>query len=383
MGSVEVLVAKAAEVVDALSPQTRLLKLAALRQAVDAAMVAALGELEEDPGPVYLDGGVDGAQWLSSRTEVHPAEAAALAGLGRNLAAMPATGAALEAGRIGTPKARLLESAREVPGFSTAEPGLVDDIVHVSLRTAKRIIGRFIADNRPASPGDPAANEVTLTPRNNGRWRLSGDLDAETAAVVGNELRRLADTHRDDDQGLSRARRTAMALLDMARRSVTLGDRGPGSRPELVLVADASLFGDIHSGRYEDGTPVSRQVFESLTCDATIRALLVNGSREPLDLGRSVRTASIGQRRAVAVRDRGCVYPGCDRPPDHCEVHHIRHWTKHGGPTDIANLCLLCRRHHTLTHVIGFTFGRRANGELIIYRPDGQPLQLLPRPRAA
>ena len=91
------------------------------------------------------------------------------------------------------------------------------------------------------------------------------------------------------------------------------------------------------NGRYEDGTPVTRKVFESLTCDATIRGLVMNGRSDPLDLGRSQRLASTGQRRAVSVRDGGCVYPGCDVPPEECDLHHIRHWLEHLGLTDIAN----------------------------------------------
>lgn len=361
------------EIEDAVSPQTRLLRLADLRQAVDAAIVAAIGEVEMNPEPVYLDGGIDTGQWLGSRSEMNPVEAAALCGLARALPLMPATEDALRCGRIGTEKARLLGMARQVDGFDEAEVGLVERIVGVSLRTARRIVGRFVADHREAGVDNPAANEVTLTPRRDGRWRLNGDLDGATATVINNELRRLAEAHRDDET-LNRAGRYAVALFDMARRSVTLGERGVGSRPELVLVADVSPYGDIYDARYEDGTPMSRRVFENLTCDATIRGLVINGAGESLDLGRSQRLASVGQRRAAAIRDGGCVFPGCDRPPDDCVLHHIRHWTKHEGPTDLANLCCLCPRHHTMVHSIGFTFIRRHNGQLAIHRPDGTAL---------
>jgi len=373
MRSINSLVEMAKAVADTLSPQTRLLRLADLRQAVDAAMVAALGEIDTAPGPVLLEGAIDGGQWLAARSELHPAEARSLAILAHHLPDMPATTGALHDGRIGTEKARLLDTARGIVGFGDAEAGLVERVVGVSLRTARRVVGRFIADHRRPAPGDPAANEVTLSPKRDGRWKLHGDLDAETAMVIANELRRLAEAHRDED-GLSLARRTAHALLDMARRSITLGQHGPGSRPELVLVANVGPFGDLYDTRHEDGTPIGRSVFENLTCDATIRGLLINSPSEPLDLGRSQRLATPGQRRAAAIRDGGCVYPGCDRPPHECVLHHIRHWTKHSGPTDLSNLTLLCTRHHTLTHSIGFTFIRQRGGSLTILRPDGTPL---------
>jgi hypothetical protein len=51
------------------------------------------------------------------------------------------------------------------------------------------------------------------------------------------------------------------------------------------------------------------------------------------------------QRAALAVRDGGGVFPGCERPLAWCEAHHLRHWLQ-GGPTDLANLALLCLAHH-------------------------------------
>ena len=116
----------AAEVAEAATPAGRLLRLTALRQAVDAAMVAALAELEAAPGPVLLDGAVDTGHWLASRSEIHPAEAKALAGLSRDLPAMPATGEALAAGRVGVEKARILGTARDVAGFEPGDHGLVE-----------------------------------------------------------------------------------------------------------------------------------------------------------------------------------------------------------------------------------------------------------------
>ena len=64
-----------AEAASAGSAEVRILKLAALRQMVDAAIVSALGEIEKAPGAVLLDGGIDGGQWPAARSEMHPGEA--------------------------------------------------------------------------------------------------------------------------------------------------------------------------------------------------------------------------------------------------------------------------------------------------------------------
>ncbi|MFZ1115695.1 MAG: HNH endonuclease signature motif containing protein, partial [Propionibacteriaceae bacterium] len=66
----------------------------------------------------------------------------------------------------------------------------------------------------------------------------------------------------------------------------------------------------------------------------------------PLALGRSQRLASKGQTMALIARDAGCSFPGCTHPPAWCDRHHILDWIL-GGPTDLDNLTLLCRYHHT------------------------------------
>ncbi len=69
----------------------------------------------------------------------------------------------------------------------------------------------------------------------------------------------------------------------------------------------------------------------------------------PLYVGRSSRTVSGQQFKALVARDRHCVVKGCTRPPRDCEGHHVLHWLL-GGLTDLDNLVLLCHRHHHLHH---------------------------------
>jgi hypothetical protein len=89
---------------------------------------------------------------------------------------------------------------------------------------------------------------------------------------------------------------------------------------------------------------------------------------QPLEVGRASRVVSPAQRTALAVRDGGCVFPGCERPLAWCEAHHLRHWL-HGGPTDLANLALLCRAHHRAVHEGGWRLQRLPDGRLTATPP--------------
>lgn len=97
-----------------------------------------------------------------------------------------------------------------------------------------------------------------------------------------------------------------------------------------------------HEGLADTGQgPAGRSVSDRV--GALAEAML--GDRVVLSLGRSQRTASESQRRALAVRDRGCVIPGCDVPPEACQVHHVREWSA-GGTTDVDAMVMLCWCHH-------------------------------------
>jgi hypothetical protein len=61
---------------------------------------------------------------------------------------------------------------------------------------------------------------------------------------------------------------------------------------------------------------------------------VLSGPSQVLDLGRERRLITGPLRRALVLRDRGCAFPGCDRPPRWCDAHHITHWAN-GGPTNL------------------------------------------------
>lgn len=76
--------------------------------------------------------------------------------------------------------------------------------------------------------------------------------------------------------------------------------------------------------------------------------------------------------RALLMRDGGCAHPGC-RSRRGVQAHHIEHWIN-GGRTDLANLVLLCERHHHAHHDGEFEIAVEGSGRLRFVRRDGRIL---------
>jgi hypothetical protein len=94
---------------------------------------------------------------------------------------------------------------------------------------------------------------------------------------------------------------------------------------------------------------VLASAIERLLCDSRLAAVLLGADRAVLDATTTTAEFTGTQRRLIAVRDGGCVFPGCPAPVPWCDVHHLHH-RAHGGGRALDNGVLLCRRHHTLLH---------------------------------
>ena len=97
---------------------------------------------------------------------------------------------------------------------------------------------------------------------------------------------------------------------------------------------------------------------ERLACATGLVPIRFDDDGQPLDVGRDQRLFTVRQRIALAARDGGCRFPGCERPPSWCEAHHIEHWYRDGGRTNVADGVLLCRHHHLLVHDNGWRIVR-------------------------
>ena len=147
--------------------------------------------------------------------------------------------------------------------------------------------------------------------------------------------------------GMRRA--DGLCALAAAHQRGELAPSAGGDRPRVVvtishdqLAADCIAAGVLDSGRH-----VTAGQLRQLACDAEILPAVLGGASEILDVGRAQRLVTPPIRAALALRDRGCVFPGCDAPAMVCHAHHVVPWWA-GGPTALSNLVALCPHHHNL-----------------------------------
>jgi hypothetical protein len=246
---------------------------------------------------------------------------------------------------------------------------------------------------------------------------LEGLVEPEAGQTVVAALVPLARPASAEDPR-SGSQRRADALAELARRTLEAGrlPQTGGVRPQLLVTVDLdSLLGRPGAIGGDGGWtgPLDPQACRRLACDGAVTRVLVTrhnseqpgtnrpattqdddknqdlparlraaltllplvlggAPTQPLEVGRTSRVVQPAQRAALVVRDRGCVFPGCDRPQAWCEAHHLRHWL-HGGPTNLANLALLCRAHHRAVHEGGWRLQRDPDGQLTATPPHRRP----------
>ncbi|WP_343074629.1 HNH endonuclease signature motif containing protein [Nakamurella aerolata] len=121
--------------------------------------------------------------------------------------------------------------------------------------------------------------------------------------------------------------------------------------PDLGVPVAAAVAGTLPSTGLCQITGVggiSAGAAQQLSCDATVVGVLRDSRGAVLAHGRQRRLVSAAQRRALAIRDGCCQFPGCDRTR-RLQAHHVVPWFA-GGRTDLDNLVLLCGYHHAAIH---------------------------------
>ncbi len=370
----------------ALPPPTDRERLDALRAATRAearlhAWRAGLAAgIEADDG-AWRAHGTSVSTWLADTGNLTRQEAGRLVKHGRELGRFALVGRAAAAGEV------LPEQADAITGVLDDLPDdlgadIIDDaqrmlvgfaasynstelrrlsrhlLEAVAPETAERLeASRIERDHRLAQ----RSRHLTFTHDHHGSLLIRGSLpvvDAEplvriVEAYAAAEKRALdvADPH---TEYVTPAMRRADGLLAMANHhsQTALAPSHGGDRPRIVvtlsydgLARAAAAAGLLTAELASSGRRLPAGVLRRLLCDADLLPAVLGGRSEVLDVGRTRRLVTPAIRAALELRDRGCIFPGCDKPPQDCHAHHLTPWWA-GGRTSLSNLVLACPHHH-------------------------------------
>jgi hypothetical protein len=201
---------------------------------------------------------------------------------------------------------------------------------------------------------------------------IKGMLDPAAGAALRTMLEPLAQrTGKDDDR--PRERRVADALVEVVTRTLDFGTlpMRAGQRPHLQVTTALETLVGLAGARAADmgfSLPISAKQVERIACDCAVTRILLGSDSMVIDVGREKRVVTPALYKALAVRDRHCGWPGCDRPVSFTNAHHLVHWI-HGGQTDLRNLTLLCFHHHFMCHEGRWQLVRASDGPLLAIPP--------------
>lgn len=198
---------------------------------------------------------------------------------------------------------------------------------------------RFLGSDR-ASAASRTPAEGTIPPAGEAPPEDASSTEASSAHDAPTQ--EYGDTRSRDQQrhdGLA-------ALIDVIARSGQTPVIG-GAPPTVLVTVRAS---DLAAGRgvgHIDGcdTPISMRAVSQFTCAGGIQTVTLGENGRITELGSPQRCFTPSQRKAIMVRDGGCIIPGCSVPAGWTEIHHVNP-AAHGGATHTDNGVCLCWFHH-------------------------------------
>jgi hypothetical protein len=160
--------------------------------------------------------------------------------------------------------------------------------------------------------------------------------------------------------------RAGLAFLELLEHLPEQGHAANGTTLLVTIGLDALRTG-LGAAGLDTGVTISAGEARRLACNARIIPVVLGGKSVPLDLGRTRRLHTTGQRNALATQHDSCAIGGCERPFAWTEIHHLIAW-KLGGRTDLANAIPLCGYHHRRAHDDHYDLRRHATGEWRFHR---------------
>ncbi len=356
-----------------------------IRRRVDAAEAHALAELEAR-GSTDIEFGLRTATWLAREAKLPRNCASTRVTVANQLRVhLDETDEQLADGRVSAAHARVMATAASNPRVGHQIVEMQSDLLAEAQLLAFEPWARQVAmitelldqDGGHDPDHDLASNKLHFEDGFDRATRVLGTLTGDHAEIVRQGIetradvlfRRCVEDHKvcPEIEVPHRDTLRAMALVELIREAqgVDLSStRAPKTDVTLVLNAGAPETASTPDGvRLADGTT------RLLCCDAAFTPIVIDNLGIPLDMGREQRLATEHQRRAAALRDGGCTFPGCYAPHTWVDMHHIVLWIK-GGLTNLEDLLSLCRRHHGVVHRKGWTVHADDEGRFWIQTPS-------------
>ena len=299
------------------------------------AVFAGLAHAGHVRGVGSVDGAASTAAWLRHRAGMREGDAKAAIECGAVCELLPAVGQAWRDGEISSGAARTIAAAR-VKGFDRELQGSEPVFLKAARARDMKALRVEVAHFRNLARGDGKKPRkldglhLSRTFANRSALRGDfGDLDAETIRTA---LYAYTDPPTLDDPRPT-SERMAAALVRICEVALAhLGDE-QRTTAHVNVVVDWQTLMDGRLGRSDGGFtgPMHVDDVRKLLCDCSVSRVVTGPRGEVLDVGRSRRTVPPPMRRALVVRDDGCRFPGCDRPPGWCDAHHVVHWSAGGS----------------------------------------------------
>jgi hypothetical protein len=333
------------------------------RNRMDAALTGAIGALDraaQKAPDSELTAGLSCAAWLSQNLHISSSAGYAQVRLARQLPSLPDTASAFERGDISPQHASVVARSVELVTRGGGDPGDAESLLlEEAMQRDPRDLFRWgLSLVHQLAPQEMEAEEERRVDRRylymreafDGGFDVEGYLDPERGARLKTALNGVLGPRPKGDER-SPGQRRADGLDEIVTQVLDRGElpvRG-GQKPHLTITATLeTLRGDpgAPAALLDWGFPISGKALRRIAGDAEITPILLSGKGDPLHVGGKYRTATMKMNKAMAERDRTCVWPGCTDTPEWCQGHHAERPWALGGGTEVEGMALLCIDHH-------------------------------------